>query len=92
MECACSSQKTFLYVYLTFLLLASRLLRVRPIAKALEACVTHAGVIAGAQDATLGSRRPVVKKSLLVDDERNVHYGRYAHRMAGVARRCGTRH
>ena len=53
MECACSSQKTFLYVYLTFLLLASRLLRVRPFAKALEACVTHAGVIAGAQELLL---------------------------------------
>jgi len=27
-----------------------------------------------------------------VDDERNVHEGRYAHRMAGIARQRGTRH
>jgi hypothetical protein len=66
-------KRLFLYVYLTFLLLSPRLLRVRLIAKALEAWVIHVGGIANAHHTTLGSRRPVVKKSLLGDDARNVH-------------------
>jgi hypothetical protein len=42
--------------------------------------------------ATLGSCRPVIKKNLLVDDEPNVHEGRYAHHIAGIARQRDTRH